>query len=174
MSTSSGLAYLLCSNVFIEAYRRYYAFRICPGFCDALIWHHSEGTWCSLDPVRDELLEGKDELADWIGKQVRRDAFCSTNEADVVRWYGQVVQWVHSRPQYTDEAKDQFARDPDAWLIAYAKAKGLTLVTHEGNHPDSKSKVFIPNVCEAFDMHPIDSFAMLDRMSTSFVWRPPS
>jgi len=66
------------------------------------------------------------------------------------------------------------AGDPDAWLIAYAKAKDLTLVTHEGSHPDSRAKIFIPDVCAAFGMRPIDSFAMLDQISTRFEWRPPS
>lgn len=173
MSTD-GACYLLDTNGFIKAHRRYYAFSICPGFWDALIWHHAEGAWRSIDLVREELLEGKDDLASWVANAVRREAFCSTNEPDVARWYGEVMRWVLARPQYTDEAKDQFARDPDAWLIAYAKAREWTIVTHEGSHADSRSKVFIPNVCQAFGMRPVDSFVMLHLMDARFEWRPPA
>jgi hypothetical protein len=117
---------------------------------------------------------GKDALADWVDQQVRHEAFCTTNQEDVTLWYGRIMQWAYGRQQYTDEAKNLFAGDADAWLIAYAKAKDLTLVTHEGSNPDSKAKIFIPDVCAAFDMRSIDSFAMLEQMSAAFEWRPPS
>ncbi len=168
------MTYVLDSNVFIEAHRRYYAFPICPGFWDALVWHDAAGTWCSIDKIREELMEGKDALTDWVDQTVRRDAFCSTNQEEVTLWYGRIMQWAYGRQQYTDEAKSLFAEDPDAWLIAYAKAKNLTLVTHEGSHSDSKAKIYIPDVCAAFGMQPIDSFAMLGQISASFDWRPPS
>jgi hypothetical protein len=40
--TAGTEKYLLDSNVFIEAYRRYYSFDICPGFWDCLVHTSNE------------------------------------------------------------------------------------------------------------------------------------
>ncbi|MCL2780448.1 MAG: DUF4411 family protein, partial [Actinomycetia bacterium] len=57
--------YLLDTNVLIEAKNRYYAFDIAPGFWDWLDRAHGQSLACSIDAVRDELLDGNDELAEW-------------------------------------------------------------------------------------------------------------
>ena len=59
------MTFLLDSNIFIEAYRRYYAFNLCPGFWDSLIWLHEQNRLLSLDKVKDELTEEPDDLSDW-------------------------------------------------------------------------------------------------------------
>ncbi len=41
--------YLVDASVLMEAHRRYYRFAVCPGFWDALIWHHKQGTISSID-----------------------------------------------------------------------------------------------------------------------------
>lgn len=57
--------YLLDANVLIEAKNRYYAFDIAPGFWVWLDLAHQQSLACSIKAVRDELLDGNDELADW-------------------------------------------------------------------------------------------------------------
>jgi len=59
------MAYLLDSNVFIEAKRRYYGFDFCPAFWDWLIEAAGKGLVFSVEKVRDELITGGDELSDW-------------------------------------------------------------------------------------------------------------
>lgn len=57
--------YLLDANVLIEAKNRYYAFDIAPGFWNWLRQAHQQALACSIEAVRDELLAGKDDLAEW-------------------------------------------------------------------------------------------------------------
>lgn len=54
--------YLLDANVFIEAKRRYYAFDVCPGFWECLVWHHQGACVESIDRVKQELELGDDDL----------------------------------------------------------------------------------------------------------------
>ena len=54
--------YLLDANVFIEAKRRYYAFDLCPGYWECLVWHHRAASIQSVDRVKVELERGADEL----------------------------------------------------------------------------------------------------------------
>ena len=57
--------YVLDTNVFIEAARRYYAFDIAPHFWQMLNDHANHGHILSIDRVKVELERGKDELAEW-------------------------------------------------------------------------------------------------------------
>lgn len=57
--------FLVDSNILIEAKNRYYAFDIAPGFSTWLEYAHQQGSVCSIEAVRDEILEGDDELAEW-------------------------------------------------------------------------------------------------------------
>lgn len=69
--------YILDANIFIEAKRRYYAFDLCPGFWKSLMYHNSMDNLESIDHVKRELLEGKDELATW--SKGTPDLFARTN-----------------------------------------------------------------------------------------------
>lgn len=55
----------------------------------------------------------------------------------------------------------QFANGADGWLVAYARAKGHVVVTHEQLSADVRRKVPIPNVCNAFGVRYVDTFEML-------------
>ena len=43
MAGDTGEVYLLDTNVFVEAYRRYYGLDLCPGFWDSLTHFCEEG-----------------------------------------------------------------------------------------------------------------------------------
>lgn len=165
--------YLLDANVFIEAKKRYYSFGICPGFWDLLVWQHGAGRVCSIDHVKKELVGAGDDLSKWVKSAIPAEAFHSTDRSDVVGWLAQMVKWVQGEPQFNPEAKAEFAQKADAWLIAYAKTTGMVLVTHEALAPDAKKKVPMPNVCQAFAVPWIDSFQMLEDLSTRFTWEVP-
>jgi len=153
--------YLLDANVFIQASRQYYAFDLGSRFWDILLQHAEQGKIESIDRVlKQELDKGKDELTEWSNGSFSF-AFRSTDEEDVIESYGRIMTWVQEQPQYTDAAKAEFANEPDGWLVAYALAKGRTIVTHEVLRPDIKIRVPIPNVCEPFHIHNIDTFKML-------------
>jgi len=160
--------YVLDANVFIEAAQRYYAFDIAPPFWASLIHHAKSGQIVSIDWVKKELEKGKDELADWAQNEFS-NAFKSTDDEEVTRAFSDVMSWVYNHGQYTDYAKSDFAKGGDGWLIAYVKAYGGIIVTHEVLAPNAKKKVPIPNVCRAFDINYIDTFTMLRALGVRFV-----
>ena len=159
--------YVLDADVFIEAARRYYAFDIAPPFWDSLLHHADNGAIESIDWVKKELEEGKDELARWADGRFTH-AFCSTDEKDVIESYGKIMTWVQGQPQYSDAAKADFAKGADGWLVAYAVAKGRVVVTHEVLAIDARRKVPIPNVCKPFNVRYVDTFLMLRELGVRF------
>ena len=154
--------YVLDANVFIQAARAYYAFDLAPAFWQALFDYASNGRLLSIDRVKEEIEQGKDELAKWASGTFHK-WFASTNENDVLQAYGGIMQWAQAQPQYSAAAKAEFAdvKNADAWLVAYAQAKGYVVVTLEQPAPNAQRTIPIPNVCQAFSIPFIDSFAML-------------
>ncbi|WP_420829403.1 DUF4411 family protein [Nannocystis pusilla] len=71
--------------------------------------------------------------------------------------------------QFTQGAKEEFARVADGWLLAKAQASGFTVVTEEVYSQDVKRRVLIPNVCRDLRLHYINTFSMLRTLDTAFV-----
>lgn len=165
--------YLLDSNVFIEAHRRYYAFHLCPGFWKSLIWLHVRSSVISLDKVKDEMVTEADALAAWSREVMPESAFAVSENEDVLQVYSELQVWAQSQGQFTSAALEEFATVADAWLIAYAKVHDLKLVTHEVYDGNIKRRIPIPNVCRDFGVITMDSFEMLSELSISFDWSPP-
>jgi hypothetical protein len=159
----NDLVFVLDSNVFIEAAHRYYAFDLAPRFWESLVEHAVNGRIQSIDRIKLELERGKDALATWAKKHFGH-AFASTDEADVVESYRDIMNWVNGERQFSDAAKADFANGADGWLIAHARAKRCVVVTHEVGAPDARRRVPIPNVCQTFDVPFIDTFEMLRRL----------
>lgn len=163
--------FVLDANVFIQAHRAYYAFDVCPGYWKALLAHHNDARLCSIDRIRDELLAGKDDLADWVAKAVPGAFFANTHDSTTTSWFTQMMTWVQSRPQFFAAAKAEFAAKADGWLVAYARAFGCTLVTLEIPNPNIQRKVPIPNLCDAFGVEYTNTFDMLRALATRFEWQ---
>lgn len=152
--------YLLDANVFIEAARRYYAFDLAPAFWQALVDHAANGRVRSIDRVKQELMRGDDDLAGWV-KGEFDNWFASTAQDNIIEAYREIMTWVQHQSQFFDAAKADFANGADGWLVAYAKVHGCVVVTHERFNSNVKSRIPIPNVCSAFGVPTIDTFAML-------------
>lgn len=162
--------YVLDANVFIGAYRGYYSFEVAPSFWDALVKLADDSKICSIDRIQQEIITSKDDpdqLQEWTSENFR-DYFERTDALDVLQIYAEIQQWANNSSQFTDAAKDEFARNADAWLIAYAKAKGYTLVTHEVFNPQSRKRILIPVVCEAFGIDYVNTFEMLKELQVKF------
>jgi len=161
--------YLLDANVFIEAARRYYAFDLVPSFWQALNDHAENGQILSIDRVKTEIDRGGDELKDWVNDDFNQ-WFRSTSELDVIEKYRQIMLWAHNHAQFTDAAKAVFAGadNADAWVVAYAQAKGCIVVTHEQFDPNVKVRIPIPNVCQRFGVSVVDTFHMLRHLGVRF------
>jgi hypothetical protein len=124
--------------------------------------------------VKSELEDFEDELSHWTCNEMPGACFEDTDKTAVTTAYGQAVAWVHSQAQFRAEAKAEFSdnTNADAWVIAYAKAFGATVVTHEKPSPDVRRRVPIPNVCVALGVPYVDTFEMLRALTTSFSWQP--
>jgi hypothetical protein len=171
---ANGKHFLLDANIFIEAKRRYYAFDLCPGFWEALIWQQRGNRIKSIDRVKRELEAGGNDLGIWVSTSMPDSCFASTNDTDVAAHYGRMVTWVQSQVQFTAEARAHFAAAADGWLIAYAKTYDCVLVTHETFAPEVRRTVPIPNVCQSFGVEYVDTFQMLRELRVVFAWTPPS
>lgn len=167
--------FVLDANAFIQAKRRFYPFDIAPGYWTSLIWHRSKDLVLSIDRVRDEIARGEDDLWEWVERDYGVDQFDRTDTPQVLGAYGEIIGWAVSQPQFTQAAKDEFAREDeaDAWLVAYARASQVIVVTLEEYHPDVKRRILLPNVCEAFGVKWITPFEMLRRLGVRLEWEPP-
>lgn len=161
--------YLLDSNVFIEAKNRYYGFDICPGFWASIVELYAAGRVYCIEQVRNELLSQGDALDNWLQSAIAASFFSETNEHSTIKSYQQLISWVYSEPQFEDEAREEFASVADGWVIAYAHAKGMKVVTHEKLAPHAKKRVPMPNVCEQFGVAYVDTFEMLRDLKVSYV-----
>ncbi|MGI6366267.1 MAG: DUF4411 family protein [Bacillota bacterium] len=166
------MTYLLDANVFINAFKSYYAFDIAPGFWDSLVRLAQAGIVQSIDWVYKELGRVEDELFAWARSSFR-NAFQSTDREDVFHQYGQVMQWVEDQERFSPESISRFAEGADGWLIAYAKTCNCIVVTHESFDYGRGPKVKIPNVCVAHGVQYTDTFTMLRELEVSLVCQRP-
>lgn len=168
MTDRSRSQYVLDSNVFIEAHKRYYAFDLCPGFWKWLSHRSTRSDIVSIDRVRAEIVGHEDLLSEWAKDPAREDLFADTTEQAVFDAYRRVMDWVDRNPQFRPQAKSKFAAGADGWLVAYAIVYKNVLVTHEAPRPDAERTVPIPNVCEEFGVPYMDTFEMLRQLQVRF------
>lgn len=165
---STAPCYLLDANIFLDAMKRYYAFDLCPGFWAALVEQHASGRVFSIDRVRDELDQVDDQLRQWMTTVMPASHFAASDDEATIDWFTKMMAWVQAQAQFSSQAKAEFAGVADGWLIAYAKAHDLVVVTHEVHAPDAKRKVPMPNVCKAFGVTSQNSFDMLRSLKVRF------
>lgn len=163
--------YVLDANVFIEAKNKYYGFDICPGFWTSLIdFNNAKRVYC-IDRICDELVKQDDEIKDWVDNRSPDTFFKGTRDQKVVDSFQAMVQWVYAEVQFSLAAKTEFASVADGWVLAYAHANDLTVVTHEEYAPEVKRKVPMPNVCVEFDIKFVNTFEMLRDLRVKFTRR---
>ena len=162
-----GQSFLLDTNVFVEAHKRYYARDICPGFWDCLLRECQNGSLMSIDKVRSEIEEGRDELWNWVKGHTPQNFFVATTEQSVQDTYSGIMEWIHTQ-NFNPNAISSFAGGADGWLVAYTRVHGMVLVTDEKFNPQIRRRVPIPNVCRQFEVDYIDTFRMLRELEVQF------
>lgn len=171
---SDANRYVLDSNVLITASNTYYGFDLCPGFWSALLRAHAARRVVSIDKVKAEIAPINDGLKEWATKTVPKDFFKKTEDVAVIRAFSAMLVWVQSQTQFTPAAKAEFANVADGWVIAYANANHLVVVTHEEFAPDAKKKVPMPNLCVKFGVEYANTFEMLRDLQAQFDLRKKS
>jgi hypothetical protein len=163
------LKYVLDSNVFIEASRRYYSFDFAKPFWTSLCDYGKQGLVCSIDKVYEEIKSGDDLLKKWAVEDFH-EYFMSTEEPEVLSAYATIVQWAQQQSQFLQRAKDVFMeeKNADTWVLAFAIARKVKIVTHEVFSAEVQKRIPIPNVCRAFSIDYIDTFTLLKELRFNF------
>jgi Domain of unknown function (DUF4411) len=78
------------------------------------------------------------------------------------------MTWAYAHSAFFPEAKNEFATNADAWLIAHAAVNGLVVVTQEQYSATAKRRILIPNVCLEFNVECVDTYSMLRDLGVSF------
>lgn len=150
--------FLIDANVLIEAKNRYYAFDIVPGFWAWLDRAHHQAVACSIEAVRDELLDGDDELAEWARNNT---SFFLPIDQGTTKHFPALSAWANSRG-FTQSALAEFTgNNADYLLVAHAREHQHVVVTHEQPRPDARKRVLIPDACSAMGVSTVDTFRML-------------
>lgn len=161
-------AYLLDSNIFIQARNLHYGFDFCPAFWDWLVEQNDAGKVGSIDKVADELRVGDDELAEWA--KARGDRFFLPPDDAVLPALRTVGDWA-SGYGYQPSAVTTFLQVADYWLVAHALAQQCIVVTHE-IPAGTSSKIKIPNACIGLDIRCMNPYEMLRRERARFILGP--
>jgi len=87
--------------------------------------------------------------------------------------YRSVTAWANSRAKhYTTKAINEFldAGEADAFLIAYALAdvNNRIIVTQEISQPNIKSKIKIPEACNALNVRYVNTMQMFRQLKVTF------
>lgn len=159
------MMFLVDTNILVEAYRRYYAFDLVPSFWEFLDRNFGTGSLVSIKPVLDELKEGNDALTEWAKNRSR--FFRDIADGATIQAMGEIADWVRQQG-YRQSAVDEFLGIADYFLVAFAAAHGLTVLTHELPNPESKKRVLIPDVCRAFGVDYADTFTMMRALGARF------
>ena len=144
------MAYLLDTNVFIDAAETYYASDICPSFWH---WLSQANEVHSIKEVKDELLKGNDSLLRWIRTELPNGFFCPVS-ANVRKRMSEIADFVLNRlgGNYSMVVRQEFLQGADAWLVAAAMENNDVIVTHEKRNIDHREtkKIFLPTIASAF------------------------
>lgn len=162
------MSYLLDANTFIEAKNTYYHMAICPGYWRWVEAQSLVGDVASVESVRDELLQGNDELEAWA--KANKEVFLPVSDDPTQQAFVQVAAFAEGAAKAMKPGVlNEFLAGADPWLIAKAISTGGVVVTHEKRDPNIKRKLLIPNVCDHFDVRCINTFDLLLKLKAEFV-----
>lgn len=165
--------YIVDTNFFIQSHRITYPLDIAINFWNVVKKLAASNTIISIDKVKNEIFENDDDLTNWIKKNIRDEFFKSTEDASVLSQYQNVVEWAASKQNfYLPKAFNEFLehKNADAWIISYALTlkENCTIITQEKSEPNRKSKIKIPDVCNAFNLPYKNTIEMFRELGETF------
>jgi hypothetical protein len=144
------VSYILDSNCFIQSKNFHYQFRFAKCFWTWIEEAHGGEMLYSIKKVKKELSRHPDELHNWAVGMPDNFFLSDTEDPEVMTIFGDLINKVEQKSQYTAKAKRVFSDSnrADAFLIAVAKRYGATLITNEVRAPESQKSVKIPDAAE--------------------------
>lgn len=156
------MAYIFDTNIFIRS-KNEMPMEIWPTFWRRMTEIINSGQVYSCIKVKEEIDKGNDELTTWIHDNAS-DSFYFAIDEEVLDKYAETQNWAQNNTMFNDTARQEFATVADAFIVATAAAKDLTLVTYETPNPFSKKRVKIPDACNAMGVRFCDLNAALKEM----------
>lgn len=163
------MSYLVDTNFFVQAHRVAYPLDVVESFWNVVNKLAIDGEIISIDKVKKEMYGNRDDLTIWCKDKLPSDFF--KNSTTAIIEYSQLANWANNKSDhYKASAISEFldADEADAWLIAYAKANDLTLITHEVSSPEGKKKIKIPDVCMPFNVKYTTTIEMFRALGIKF------
>lgn len=165
--------YLLDTNIFIEASKRYYRPSICQSFWDFL--KQPNPPFYSIKQVYDEIRAGtnSDDFLHTFSITLKEQNFfidfMDMNPTKIIQ--NELISMGYSQEVITD-----FFNVADFYLVACAYIHKSIIVTHEkgasgGNL--SKKRVKIPDICKQLNITCIDTFDFLEQNQASITLTTP-
>ena len=158
---------LLDTNVFITAKNTYYGFDLVPAFWTWLERQADVEMLASTEMVYQELRDGDDDLAAWVGARRDRLFRASSASAQVAGYVDSLNTWARGEG-YRDHAVGDFMNCADPFLVGAAAELGATVVTLETPAGASKKKVKIPDACDQLGVHHENTFDMMRTLGARF------
>ena len=163
--------FLIDANVFVTPYRQYYPFDLAPSFWEKLGGLIKDGTIVVMDMVKAEVLQGTDDLSDWMSSLEIGD-YLDRRQPEIIAKYTEVLTHIQANACYQAAALHEWSKATvaDPWLIAAAAAKGYTIITLERPNnglsttaPSKRPK--IPDVARALGVDVQDLFYLMRKLN---------
>jgi predicted nucleic acid-binding protein len=151
------LRYCLDTGVFIRAWRESYPPDVFPTFWTTFEQFIEDGEVGSPQVVLEELSKKDDELHKWA--KATKGLFQPLKE-DIQTAVSEILQ---KFPRMMEEGRDRNTADP--FVVAMAKARGLTVVTTERS---GSKKPKIPDVCQHFGIPSLGLVGLLRELKWTF------
>lgn len=155
--------YCLDTNVFIEAWNKYYSMELCPEYWDILDSMARKGIVFCTEEVKREVEKTDDDLKAWLSD---RDHFVRPVTDEVQQRLRSILADFEN---LVDARRDRSMADP--WVIAHALAEGATLVTKEIAAPVGSKRIKIPDVCHKYSVRCINDFEFIKETGIRFTAR---
>jgi hypothetical protein len=157
--------FLIDANSLIRPAHAYYPFDFAPSFWQQLYPKISLDKVAVLDKVRDEILKGTDILTTWVSS-LPDEAILSTNDAQILPVYTEVLTFIQQSDQYSDAALRHWSQldVADPWLIAAAKAYNYTILSFEqsaGRITTRSNNPKLPDIARHFQVPYTSLFDMM-------------
>ena len=165
--------FIVDANFFIQSHRITYPLDIAKGFWEKVKKIAESGNIISIDKVKNEIFKNDDELKKWIEDNLPKEFFKPTDTPEVLSTYAQIANWANSKNTfYLPQATTEFLEyeNADAWLVAYALSlnEESCIITQEKSEPNRKSKIKIPEVCNAFNIQYKNIIEMFRELGETF------
>jgi len=152
--------YCLDTNIYIEAWNKYYSNDLCAEYWDVLDELARSGIIFSPDEVKREIEKIDDNLSKWIKG---RPYFFKEIDLPVQE---QLRKIMASHGRLVDNIKQRSVADP--WVIAFAVAEKAIVVTKEEPSGTISNRIKIPDVCMILKIPWMNDFDFARKVGIKF------